>query len=314
MKVVAVASILAALPLAACQRQQAPQAPPARASVLRLVHTWGNDAAGVERTQAALAESLSDLRVELTFSVSELAVQMLQRDEIDAAFTYSNIAYSAYSGQQSGKRLDRIRAIAELPPRAIQIVVGPHSGISSVKDLRGKRISFGIAGGGAGQIAEMVLGAYGISRSDVIADYVEAADAARKIVRGELDALLTHSYPNAGIGGVTDKGGTILDIAGGEIDRLRTAYPLIKPMVIPPGTYPSIGRPIHTVGIDAIMICRTNLDEDIVYRLTRALIQAAGKNLGVEALKHLIPSAASSTAIPLHPGAARYYRERELLP
>jgi TRAP-type uncharacterized transport system substrate-binding protein len=107
----------------------------------------------------------------------------------------------------------------------------------------------------------------------------------------------------------------MLQIEGTEIDRTRATYPLLKPTVILRGTYATIDHAVHTVGVDEIVLCRADLDEGIVHELTRALIDVvARRDLQIEALRYMDLSTASATAIPLHLGAARFYRERELLP
>jgi TRAP transporter TAXI family solute receptor len=315
MKILA-AAVLTGLVFAGCDNEPAITASVALPRTIRLVHTWQVDATGMDRLRLVLNESLHGMRSELNRAVSESAVKMLQRDEIDAAFTYANMAYMASSGQlQTNDPTDHIRAIAELPIRAVQVLVGPHSGITSVSGLRGKHVSLGSKGGSAAPVAELVLRAYGIALKDLNAEQLDLDIAAHKVVTGELDAGFSYGYPNPDVAAAIRQGGRILEIVGTEIDQFRTTYPLLKPTVIPAGTYPAMNHPIHTVGIDGIFICRTNLDDDTVYELTRAFVEVvAGKDLGIETLKHMNLGSASSTAIPLHSGAARYYRERELLP
>jgi len=256
------------------------------------------------------------MQAELNRAVSETAMRMLQQDEIDGAFTYANMAYMAYSGQlQQGDQGDNIRAIAELPIRAVQVLVGAHSGITSVSGLRGRHVSLGSLGGSAAPVAELVLRAYGIRLQDLHAEQIDLDVAAHRVATGELDAVFSYGYPNPDVAAAIRQGGRLLEIVGPEIDEFRRTYPLLKPTVIPAGTYPDINHIVHTVGIDGIFICRANLDENLVYELTRAFVEVvAGKDLTIETLKHMNLGAASSTAIPLHYGAARYYRERELLP
>jgi len=310
------ALMLAGIVLSGCEQKTTADESVAPPLTVRLVHTWAIDAAGPERLRVVLNESLHGMRVELKREVSESAMQMLQRDEIDAAFTYANMAYMASSGQlQKSDPVDHIRAIAELPIRAVQVLVGANSGITSVTGLRGRHVSLGSKGGSAAPVAELVLRAYGIALTDLDAQLLDLDVAAKKVATGELDAVFSYGYPNPDIAAAIGRGARILEVVGTQIDEFRTTYPLMKPTVIPAGTYPEIDHPVHTVGIDGIFICRTNLDENLVYELTRAFVEVvAGKELGIETLKHMNLSSASSTAIPLHHGAARYYRERELLP
>ena len=96
--------------------------------------------------------------------------------------------------------------------------------------------------------------------------------------------------------------------------RIRADYPFLKPAIIPRGTYTGQTGDIATVGVDNVLVCREDLPEEIVYRLTKAFFAALPELSRVHAAAMLIdPDQAPATPIPLHPGAARYYREREIL-
>jgi TRAP-type uncharacterized transport system substrate-binding protein len=62
------------------------------------------------------------------------------------------------------------------------------------------------------------------------------------------------------------------------------------------------------VGIDLLLVCSVELSNDIAYALTRALFEQVPQRLR----RQFDPQRAPATVIPLHAGAARYYREREL--
>jgi TRAP transporter TAXI family solute receptor len=102
-------------------------------------------------------------------------------------------------------------------------------------------------------------------------------------------------------------GARLLNINGPEVDRLRGDLPLLRRVVIPRGAYPGQSAPVHTVAVDQLLVCRADLDNEVVYELTSVLFdQFPDPRLRVD------PQLAPATVIPLHPGAARYYREREL--
>ena len=77
-------------------------------------------------------------------------------------------------------------------------------------------------------------------------------------------------------------------------------------MVIPRLTYPNQHEPVHTLGVDQLMVCRADLDEDVVYRLLDGYFATRPSTRPPDLER------APATPIPLHPGAARYYRQREL--
>jgi uncharacterized protein len=120
-------------------------------------------------------------------------------------------------------------------------------------------------------------------------------------------------YPDAVTYSAVKAGAYLIPIEGPPVDRLRQQYPFVRLAQIPREIYPGQDRIIPTVGIDLVVVCRRDLDSSVVYELTSALMSAYPRLSGVEAtLKFLNPEEAPATPMPLHPGAARYYREREL--
>ena len=98
------------------------------------------------------------------------------------------------------------------------------------------------------------------------------------------------------------------------LERVREDYPFFLPVTIPKGTYSGQSVPIETVGVDNVLLCREDLDDELVYRLTKAFFEALPDLAATHPSAGLIDAdLAPATAIPLHGGAARYYRERELL-
>jgi TRAP transporter TAXI family solute receptor len=145
------------------------------------------------------------------------------------------------------------------------------------------------------------------------AEYMESSDAAREVISGEIDAAFWHALPHPSVAQALQQGARILDVIGPEIDRFRAEYPFLKPTVIPTATYPGSDDVVRTVGIDGIFVCRAELAEVLVHDLTRAFVDLSQSDLDIGQVLPTNLSSASSTAIPLHPGAARFYRERELL-
>ena len=107
-------------------------------------------------------------------------------------------------------------------------------------------------------------------------------------------------------------GTRLVPIHGSDISNLKVNYPFLKPVVIPAKTYDQ-PEDIDTVGVDVLLICRENLSEEIVYRMLTAFfdgIQELAQRQRV--FESVSLRRAPTTPIPLHPGAARFYRERQL--
>ena len=104
----------------------------------------------------------------------------------------------------------------------------------------------------------------------------------------------------------------MLPISRSEVERIRTRYPFWHTTAIPPDIYGNASE-IETAGTDAVMICREDLPEELVYWITRTLFESLPELVrSLQSLRQVDLEQVHASPIPLHPGAARFYREREL--
>ena len=89
--------------------------------------------------------------------------------------------------------------------------------------------------------------------------------------------------------------------------------PVSRSKIIPAGEYPGQDEPVHTLSVDVVLLARAGLDDAIVRRLTEGLFRMLPQlSAELPFLKGMVTERAAATPVPLHPGAALYYREREL--
>ena len=266
-------------------------------------------ARGYERT-------LSGLDVEVRESEGSVSnVEAIQRGAADIGLSYADVAYIAFVGQLEGRpRFDRLRGIAVLQRTPLHVVVRDGSSIRSIADLRGRRVATGLPGSGSALTAGLVLKAFGLSTVDVRAVSMRYNDAATQLVKGNLDALIVlGSHPLEAVTVATRAGARILALEGSAIEQLLRADPFFIRASIAGGTYPGHLQPIHTIGVESVLVCRDDLDEQLVHDLTQRLFEILPALPGLQASAGMIDlERAPATSIPLHPGAARYYREREI--
>ncbi len=106
----------------------------------------------------------------------------------------------------------------------------------------------------------------------------------------------------------------LLEVPPDAATRIRAQYPFFKPVLVRAGTYPDQDQDVRTIGVDNLLLCRAELDEDLVYELTKGLFEVLPEIARIfKVAADVDPELSSATPIPLHAGAARYYRERELL-
>jgi TRAP transporter TAXI family solute receptor len=243
-------------------------------------------------------------------------LEALQAGDAEIGFAFADVTYLSYMGaaQPGAPPFDRLRAIAVLQMTPLYVIAGPRSPVRTITDLRGRRIGMGPSGSGTAVTSAIVLGAFGMDLSDVTAENLPFSEAAERLVAGTLDAAFVNaSYSAESVTLATRAGGTLLAVDGPAVEDLRSDYPFLRPTFIPGGTYANHPAAVRTVGIDTLVLCRADMGGDLVYALTKALFEILPKTAPVHVpLDRMDMAQAPATPIPLHPGAARYYREREL--
>ena len=246
--------------------------------------------------------------------VNAAAVEM---GEADLGFSRSDLAYVAY---RNGSASDpnghpHLRAMAVLYANAVHVIVRRESGISRLADIRGKRVQIGDdTGTSSGSLARMVLDSAGLSIQDVQI-VPNPRNALSRLRAGEMDVrVFASGYPVGSLDDVGPASGVrMLPLDQAAVDRLRSRFPYFKPAVIPKGTYRGQDEDYQTVGIDGLLLCRDTMPEALVYQMTRSLFEALPDLMRDQPAARLINvGRAPATPVPLHPGAARYYRERDL--
>ena len=242
------------------------------------------------------------------------AVEAMLRGDADLGFSSAGVAYfvSVRRETRSDGSSPLLRGIAVLQSVPLRLFVRADSGIRRLDDLRGRRVGIGLQGSSVRFTSEIVLRAFGIDLETLQAESLRSDQAAERLLAGSLDAMFVGSAP-AVVKAVVQGGASLLPIEGPPVDRLRREYPFLKLASIPGRVHADRGDPIRTVAFDAVLVCRDNLDEQLAYDLTRHFFEALPSLVSVEgSLSGMDLSQAPATPIPLHVGAARYYRELEL--
>jgi TRAP transporter TAXI family solute receptor len=243
-------------------------------------------------------------------------VEAVQTGAADLGFAFADVTYTAFATGLSGKNesFDRLRGIAVLQLTPLHLVAGAKSGITSIADLHGRRVGIGPPGSGTALTADLVMQAFDVDPASVRIEATSFSEMADRLLAGTLDALfVAGSDPLESVAITTRAGARVIPIAGPLVEALRQEHPFLRRAVIPAGAYARHQEAIETIGIDNVLVCSAQLEEGIVYKLTKALFEILPA-LAVEhrSLRLIDLEQASATPIPLHDGAARYYREREI--
>ena len=273
----------------------------------------------------ALAKALSSrdpgYTVDLQTTEDLGTVQSIQGGTSDCGFTSANIAYEAFAGRlpDDPRRYDRLRGVALVQLVPLHLLVRKGSTIHDVSDFRGRGLAIGTPGGATSRVATLVLHAYGLGR-DSVQIVEEGAGKVLPLLRsGKLEgAFLLYGQTTQGRSNGSDQTEQTVDVLplyGAPIDRLRQEYPFIRPALILAGQYPDQREAIRTIGVDTMIICRSDLEPERVQDVTDAWFRATNHLLESSFKFDTVSSnLASATPIPLHEGATRYYRAKRMTP
>ena len=235
---------------------------------------------------------------------------------VDSGFAEGDLIAAAVAGEGAIRRpATHLRVIAALFPEEAHLVVAANSDIQSVTDLRGKRVLMGTPNSGGLARARAILAAYRVRPHEIVSEDMASA----MLKDGKIDAYFAVS--GVPLDSVKDlivhHVARLVPIDGEGRDRLLRMVPQLRPAVIGANAYP--GQPaVETVATSAWWVTRDSESDPMIYGLTRALFNPANRS-GLAASHPSaggisLDSAAVNPPAPLHPGAARFYREKGKLP
>jgi len=296
--------LIAGLCLAASSCSGAAETLTAPPATLRISRTNASD------WQTALAR-IPDVKVEIVSEGGSSITSLLdlKNGKSNLSGTLADVAYLAYAGQleEMTEPFDQLRGMAVTGLNTLHLLVGRNARIESLHDLKGLRVSLGAPGSSTAHITLRMLQDFGIATGQIHAERIPNTDIVSRLSRGDIDAAFSgFSVPGATVIAAMQRGARLIPVDGPVIEEMRTRYPYLKRTLIPRGTYPNQAEPIRTLGVDTLLVCRAELDDDVVYRFLEAYFATRP----VMTPPNL--DRAPATPIPLHPGAARYYRQREL--
>lgn len=247
-------------------------------------------------------------------------IKAIAAGTLDSGFAQADIAYWAYTGSgvfQGQPKLDQLRTIANLYPEHLHLVVRKGAGVATPHDLKGKRVSMDEQGSGTLVAARLILQAYGLKESDVQAVYVPADQAVQRIKDETLDAFFFFAgYPAPAISELAETVAIdLVPLNGAPAQALRDKYGFFAQDLVPIGAYKGVTR-TETLSVGAQWIVSSNVPEQLVYEIATALWNETTRQLldkGPPKAKLIrLETALTGLAVPLHPGAERYYREAGL--
>ena len=266
---------------------------------------WNSKIPGMNVTAQATGASVENVR-------------LMNKDEVELALVQSDTIDFAFSGKEAFKeKLTKMTAVAVLYPELIHIVIRGDLDIKSFSGLKGKKIGVGAPGSGTEANYRQLLDAHKMSKDDVSAQYLSFAESADQFKDKRIDAfMVTGGVPTSAIMDVaTQRDIRILPIDDTMLSVMTNKYPFLSAAVIPANSYKGVTSDVKTAAVNAVLIAHPKLSEAVVYSLTKALFENQADLAAAHAKGKVLSlrDAATGVSIPLHPGAAKYYKEKGVL-
>lgn len=246
-------------------------------------------------------------------------LNMLKAGEAQFGIAMANLTLFAYKGEErfADNKFEDVRFVTALWPDVTQFVVTEGSGIKSLEDIKGNRFSVGSAGSGTEYSTKLILDTIaGVKYEDFNPEYLGYSEASSAMQNSQVDGMNAEGgLPTSAVSEITASKTkvNILEFSDEQYTKLNKVAPYYGQFTIPAGLYSGIDKDIKTVGVKSTLITHKDLDEELVYELTKTIYEnyesIVGSHKALEfmglgdAIQGLPP-------VPLHKGALKYYEEK----
>ncbi len=254
---------------------------------------------------------------EATAEVTSASVDnmlLIADERSDIAFTLADTAADAVNGEADFTEPVEAQALANVYTNFNHLVTTADTGIATVEDLRGRRVSLGSPGSGTEVTALRVLEAAGINPdADMERLQLGVAESVQAVRDGTADAFFwSGGLPT---GAVTDLATTdqivIVPLSDSVVTLQETYGDVYQELPIPADTYTGLAEDVATIGVPNYLVVNASMDEELAYSLIELLFtqQEALTQVHPEAGNLDLETAQEVDPLELHPGAQRYYDE-----
>ncbi|PTX04277.1 TAXI family TRAP transporter solute-binding subunit [Pararhodobacter aggregans] len=240
---------------------------------------------------------------------------LIATGDADLAIALADTVEQAYSGtgRFEGQQLPMVRGLASMYANMVQIVALDSSGVTSLSDLRGRRVSVGAPGSGTEVNAEQILTANGISYDDIDEQRLNFNETADALANGDIDVgFWSVGAPTSSILNLaTTQSIHVIPLTEDEMTAAIGANPVFARTQLAGGTYTGVDEAVAVVGVPNVLVVSAEMDDDLAYAITKAMFENIADLQAVHpaANETTVEFTLNATPVPLHPGAIRYFEE-----
>ena len=248
----------------------------------------------------------------------------VQNGELEAGLAAADVTRSMYLGEGKfkGKPHPKLRVVANLYPEDLHLVMPKGAKISSLADLKGKRVGIAQAGSGTQVAVLQMLDAWGVNRDNMEEAELNNSQSAERMADGQLDAYFyAAGWPVAAMVQLAStKGMSLHSFTKADLEKINKIIPAYIPSKIPAGAYEGISTDSLTPAVSALLVVSSDQSEELIYGITKAMwnkntrrLLDSGHAKGKQITLDTALDGIKALGVPLHPGAAKFYKEAGLL-
>jgi TRAP transporter TAXI family solute receptor len=246
-------------------------------------------------------------------------VNTIKAGELDFGLAQSDVQFNSLKGLgpfKDGGAFSELRSVFSVHPEPFTVLDRKEANVSKFEELKGKRVNVGNPGSGTRASMEELLGALGWKLSDFsLASELKADEHGPALCDNKIDAFFYGvGHPSANIQDPTTTcGAKLVSITGPAVDKLLADKPYYAKATIPGGLYNNNPQPTETYGVLATMVTSAKVPDETVYQVVKAVFENFNEFKSLHpAFANLDPAkmVKDGLSAPIHPGAAKYYKEK----
>ena len=240
---------------------------------------------------------------------------LIATGDADLAIALADTVQQAQTGtgRFEGQQLEMVRGIASMYANMVQIVTLEGSGITSLADLAGHRVSIGAPGSGTEVNAQQILEANGISYDDIEEQRLNFNETADALSNGDIDAgFWSVGAPTSSILNLaTTQSIHVIALSDEEMTAAIGANSVFARTTLAGGTYSGVDEDVPVIGVPNVLVVSSEMDDELAYQITKAMFDNIAELQAVHpaANQTTVEFTLDATPVPLHPGAIRYFEE-----
>ena len=253
-----------------------------------------------------------------TSNASVANLNQIGKGEIEVGFAQNDTSFWAYNGQNMFKEpIKNLRTVAALYPEHVQVIIARDTRIEGINDLKGKRVSVGTAGSGVEADVRAIFEIAKLQYGDMSINHLDFGATSSRFKDNQIDVgFVVAGFPTAAIMDLTTtKDVGLLNFSQDFLSALNKEHPYFVPSIIPANTYRGIEKDTNTPAVVAMLVTHDKVKDDVIYTFLKGMfdnIEAVHASHAT-AKQITLATALEGVTLPVHPGAAKFYKEKGLV-